>query len=350
MQTLPYLESPLDVEILDEPSRVARLAAEWGALFARCRFRTPFQSPQWLLAWIETFTPLRLRVVVVRNQDRLLGVAPLLIYRRGAERLLAFAGGGVSDYLDVLSEPGQESTVVAAVFSAILEDPGWSTLELTDLAPNSVLLRSAALRQLASTHDTTSVLVLPSELGELLQCFSKRQRANLRNARSRLERQGGGAVECARPETAQEFLEDLFRLHTRRWSDKGQPGVLDDDRLRAFHRMVVPGLIASGRLHLYRLRVAAGTAAVIYSLFDANTVYCYLQGFDPGFGFFSPGTLLMFSVIEDAIASGMRSFDFLRGQEAYKQHWRAESRSTYRLSLEREHLRSLSNAAQYKAA
>jgi CelD/BcsL family acetyltransferase involved in cellulose biosynthesis len=350
MNTFSSLESPLEIEILDQPARVAGLASEWGRLFARCRIRTPFQSPEWLLAWIETFSPSNLRVVVVRNHDRLLGVAPLLIYPRDAERLLAFAGGGVSDYLDVLSEPGQESAVVAAVFSAILEDPGWTRLELTDVAPNSVLLRSVALRQLASTHDNTSVLALPSELGELLQCFSKRQRANLRNVRSRLERSGGGSVERATPDTMPEFLEDLFRLHTRRWSDKGEPGVLDDHRLRAFHRMATPGLMASGRLHLYRLRVAVGTAAVMYCLFDANTVYCYLQGFDPGFAFFSPGTLLMSSLMEDAIACGMRSFDFLRGQEAYKQHWRAESRSTYRLCLARDHLRSLSNAAQYEAA
>jgi len=235
----------------------------------------------------------------------------------------------------VLAEPGSESAVCAAILSALLDDQSWTILELTDLSPDSLCLGALDLRQSATTHDITSVLSLPSHCQELGEQFSPRQRANLRNARSRLHKAGGGWIEAASAETLPEFLDDLFRLHTLRWSERGEPGVLDDNRLRAFHQIAAPRLLACGMLRAYRLRVAAGTAAVLYALLDHHTVYCYLQGFHPEFRFFSPGTLLMFSAIEDAVACGMRRFDFLRGQESYKQHWRAQSQFTYRIAIGR---------------
>ena len=333
----------LRAEVIERPERVASIAAEWRRLYRQSPARTPFQSPEWLLPWIEIFCPVNLRVIAVWDQGGLVGLAPLLIYPRDSERVLAFAGGGISDYLDLIAESGKESAVRQAVVSAVLEDRSWTTLELTDVAPHSILLGSPELRGLSSTHDTSSLLVLPSNPGELLAKFSNRQRANLRNARSRLERAGGGAIEGASANTLPEFLDDLFRLHTMCWSERGEPGVLHDERLRAFHRMAAPQLLERGMLRIYRLRVEANSAAVIYALCDGGTVYCYLQGFNPRFAFVSPGTLLMYSVIEAAVRSGMRSFDFLRGQEAYKQHWRPESRPTYRIALGRSAVAGLSS-------
>jgi CelD/BcsL family acetyltransferase involved in cellulose biosynthesis len=327
--------SQLRAEVIEHPETVARLRSEWRRLYGQASVRTPFQSPEWLLSWIEIFCPTNLRVIAVWDRHRLIGLAPLLIYPRGPERVLALAGGGVSDYLDLVLERGKESAVCQVLLSRVLADPGWTQLEFTDLAPDSDFLNSNGFRERASPHDTSSILLLPENPEELPARFSSRQRANLRNARSRLIRAGGGEIERANAETLAEFIEDLFRLHTMRWSERGELGVLNDERLRAFHRKAGPQLEERGMLGIYRLRVAGQTAAVIYALLDGNTVYCYLQGFHPGFRFLSPGSLLMYAVIEEAVRCGMRNFDFLRGQEAYKQHWRAQSRATYCLALSR---------------
>ena len=170
---------------------------------------------------------------------------------------------------------------------------------------------------------------------EVSHLFSKRQRANLRNARSRLQKAGGGKLEIATLESLPEFLEDLFRLHTTRWSSSGQPGVLNDESIRNFHRLSAPQLLKKEILRLYRLRSDDRTLAVIYSLFERDTVFCYLQGFDPEYAYFSPGTQLMFMVIEEAVRHGMQKFDFLRGDEAYKQHWRARKEPTFRVQITR---------------
>ncbi len=316
------------------------IAAEWRELFDHCPDATPFQHPAWILSWIEVFAPNDLFVIEVRRENSLVGVAPLLVYQRDGERVLVFAAGGVSDYLDVLADPAWECEVLFAILEALQSLSNWTTLDFTDLHQSSLLNRTA-LAQFAAPHDDCSTLALPRTRSELLHILSKRQRANLRNARSRLQRIGGGTIEFATANSLPEFLDDLFRLHTTRWFRVGGPGVLADEIIRAFHRVSAPKLLAEGILHLARLRVNGRSIATLYSLWNHSTVFCYLQGFDPEFAYVSPGTQLMFSAIEHAVDSGIRKFDFLRGEETYKRHWRADHQFTYRIQLPRLTLRSV---------
>jgi CelD/BcsL family acetyltransferase involved in cellulose biosynthesis len=331
------MNARFETRILTVPAQLHGIAGEWIDLCEHCTEATPFQRPEWLLPWTDAFCPKNIFAVEVRREKTLVGLAPLLVYPRDQEQVLAFMGGGVSDYLDLLATPGCEDEILAATLDAVNTIGGWTTLDLTDLPANSVLHRTT-LRTLSTPHDYCSALKLPSTKNELLQLFSKRQRANLRNAQSRLERAGGGQFELATAETFAEFLEDLFRLHASRWSQEGQPGVLADEQVKAFHRESAPKLTAKGILRLYRLRLKERTIAVLYALLSRSTVFCYLQGFDPEFAFVSPGTQLMFFAMEDAVQLGMRKFDFLRGEEAYKSHWRAQTETTYRIHASRPEL------------
>jgi CelD/BcsL family acetyltransferase involved in cellulose biosynthesis len=150
-----------------------------------------------------------------------------------------------------------------------------------------------------------------------------------------LRRAGEAQFEIASVDTLPECLDELFQLHASRWSLAGQAGVLADERIQTFHRHAAPKLLRNGILRLYRLRLNKRTIAVLYALLGNATVFCYLQGFDPELSFVSPGTQLMFFAMEDALQLGMRKFDFLRGQEDYKRHWRAREESTYRIQVPR---------------
>ena len=318
--------------LLTDAAQLLVIADDWSGLYGRCPGASPFQRPEWVVSWAETFVPECIRVVEVRAGQMLVGLAPLLIYPRRGERVLAFMAGGISDYLDLLVDPQYESEAAFAIIRAIHELDRWTTLDLTDVPANSVL-HCTMLAQLATPHDQCSCVLLPKTREKLLQHLSKRQRANLRQARSRIQKAGGALVETATQATLTEFLDDLFRLHAIRWLRDGQPGVLADEKVKTFHRKIVPALHAQGILRFHRLRLREQTVAVTYTLLHRETVFCYLQGYDPEFAALSPGTYLMFAVMEDAIVSGMTKFDLLRGEEGYKQHWRAQSRSTHRIQL-----------------
>ena len=222
-----------------DTAELRAIADEWRGLYSRCPGATPFQHPEWVISWAETFSPERIRVVEVRSGSMLVGLAPFLIYPRGEERVLAFMAGGVSDYLDLLVDPQYENAKSCERSSRRFRElDSWTTLDLTDLPANSVLHR---------THAGTSwpLRMISARACQFLQpaknyCNispSGSARICVRPTRESKE-PAARLVEVATPETLTEFLEDLFRLHASRWGRAGQPGVLADEKVKAFHRQI----------------------------------------------------------------------------------------------------------------
>jgi CelD/BcsL family acetyltransferase involved in cellulose biosynthesis len=117
------------------------------------------------------------------------------------------------------------------------------------------------------------------------------------------------------------------------------PGMLSELNVQAFHQLSAPQLLSSGMLRLYGLRFQDELIAVLHTLYARNSIYCYLQGFDPAYAFFSPGAQMTAAVIEDGAAKAMRTVDFLRGREPYKYEWGARDRFTSSIRLSREAIR-----------
>jgi CelD/BcsL family acetyltransferase involved in cellulose biosynthesis len=286
---------------------------------------------------MRSFEPSQPLLIEVLRKDQLVGLAPLLIYQSESESVLALMGGGVSDYLDILADPDFASDTLAVIWNHIAEEPHWTKLDLTDLPSTSLLLHTWPddFNFSKTAHDVCSGLILPSKIEELKNLFPFRQVRNLRNARNRLHRAGSVHIEVAARENLLSFLDTLFDLHGQRWALAGQLGVLADPVIQSFHKTVAPPLLDRGVLRLYGLRLNGRIIASLYALFERDTASCYLQGFDPDYAHFSPGVHLLGSVIADAVREGKPRIDFLRGREAYKQHWGAEDSPTFRIQANR---------------
>jgi CelD/BcsL family acetyltransferase involved in cellulose biosynthesis len=321
--------------ILTDPPTMRALLPEWQRLWDRCPRATTFQRPQWLLSWIDNFWPSHPRMIEFRLHDDLVALIPLLIYSRDAERVLALMGGGVSDYLDALIEPEYERDVLL-VLPAILhqEISGWDILHLTDVPATSALLENSASHGMEILpHDVCPVLDLPSRVQELRTMIPFRKMANLRNARNRMAKAGPIQLEVASSDTVLPMLDTLFRMHTSRWQNVGQSGVVEDDKVRQFHRRLAPALVEQGVLRLYALSLSRQPIAMLYTFFERETVLLYLHAFDLPHAHFSPGTYIFGAVIEDAIRAGKRQVNFLRGKEPYKYLWGSRDTTTFALQV-----------------
>jgi CelD/BcsL family acetyltransferase involved in cellulose biosynthesis len=277
-------------------------------------------------------------LIEVRCNDRLVGIAPFLIYQRESESVLALMGGGISDYLDILVDPAFADETLSVIWSQVQKEPGWTTLDLTDLPATSLLLHQwpGDCNFSKTFHDDCSGLSLPSKVEELKIILPFRQVRNLRNARNRLQRAGSANIEIATRETLPLFLDALFRLHGQRWALARQSGVFADPAIQSFHKIAGPQLLERGALRLYALRLNGRVIASLYALCERDTVRCYVQGFDPDYAVFSPGTHLLGSVITDAVREGKQRVDFLRGGEGYKQHWGVRETHTFRIQGSRQ--------------
>jgi CelD/BcsL family acetyltransferase involved in cellulose biosynthesis len=330
----------LRIDAVTTTAALESLRPEWGELWERCPSATPFQSPEWTLAWWRHFGSGDLWTLTFRRGERLVGVAPLFVCAdtERAERRLLFIGTGISDYLDALLDPEIADEGGEAIMRHLGRCGGpWDYADLHELPVASPLLAAARVEEgLAAVVPQSVCLVvgLPASVEEYLASLSKGRRNNLRLVRRRLAA-SDACIERADEHTLPAFLAALFDLHAARWRERQLPGVLADPQVQAFHREVAAELLHRGSLRLHRLCHAGGVAAVLYGFTHGDRWCYYLGGLDPASQALSPGAVLIAHAIEEAIAEGRRVFDFLRGREPYKYAWGAVDEPTCRLFVRR---------------
>jgi CelD/BcsL family acetyltransferase involved in cellulose biosynthesis len=278
----------------------------------------------------------------VRDADgRLVGIAPLYCGAADGVPILRFVGGvDPSDYLDFILARGREPEAGAAIFKALATDPGWHTVDLYNVPEASPTRKW--LPQVAHKHGwrmtderqvAAPLIELPTSFDAYLSSLDKRERHELRRKLRRAEeaeprpvfRVTGSADELSRDFPS--FLE----LHRRSHPEKRR---FMDDRMAVFFREVADGFLSAGLLRLAFLRGAEGDIAAAFQIETDGALLLYNSGFDPAAGArWSPGMVLLARCIEDAIRTGVREYDFLRGRERYKYDLGGRDRTVYRAVL-----------------
>jgi CelD/BcsL family acetyltransferase involved in cellulose biosynthesis len=150
-------------------------------------------------------------------------------------------------------------------------------------------------------------------------CLERIPRKLRREHETRFER-------VAAPAQLPGALEHLFRLHSLRWEAAGERGIFATQAIRALHREVALRLLELGWLELWLLRIDGEVAAAQYNFRLADVVYFYASGYVPGrYDRYAAGRTLMAHTIRTAIEEGVRAYDFLRGDHAYKRRFGAEA-------------------------
>jgi CelD/BcsL family acetyltransferase involved in cellulose biosynthesis len=288
------------------------LEQAWWTLWAADPHATPFQSPAWLLPWREQFGGDVAGVLVCEEGAKPVAMLPIYYHE---DRWLPW-GAGTSDWLGGVFAPGLDLDLLARAIHG-LDAP----LDLFQLAPASPLVRLAEDQLHESECCVT--LRLPARL-------SRHMLGNLHYYRRRSDRAGIGPPLRAGPSA----FNDLVALHSRRWRDSGQPGVLADERVLAWHRAALPRLESAGLLRFYCLARGPDVVAAFYGLAAKQRAYYYVSGFDPELSALGLGTLIVGHAIAEAERETAESFDFLRGREPYKYHWGATDHPTYAVLIE----------------
>ncbi len=352
----PVRAADLVVERIGEEA-FASLRESWNGLLERSRSNTVFLTWEWLHAWWESFRPGKtLFLLAIRDlEGTLVGLAPLFLAREVALgtvpiRVLRFMGVErvSSEYLDVIAAPGREAVVVEAIVAYLQANGGaWDVAVFSDMdetAGNLALLEAASAGRGWSVRrkaaEVCPYATLPRTYDAFLKGLSASMRYHVGRRTRGLEKQGRVAFErWDDAERLPSALDRLFALHQARWMTRNHAGNFTNDRVRRFHRSVAPQFAERGWLRYRALALDGVPVAVLYGFQYGGRYYYYQSGFDPARARSSPGTVIMGRCIEEAIAEGLREFDYLRGTEAYKWSWTATARRTVTLSVYREALR-----------
>ena len=170
-------------------------------------------------------------------------------------------------------------------------------------------------------------LTLPNSFEEYVKSLGKNMREQIKRYPRRLEKQFAVEYEMAQtPSQINQFCDDLFELHGKRWRARGQTGVLALPSRRRFHRAVCHTFSENNWLRLWRLKCDGRAACVLLSYFWGGKYWFFIGGFEPELMRWSVGTCLFARVFQTAIEEGATEFDFLRGAEEYKYRFGAVDR------------------------
>lgn len=175
---------------------------------------------------------------------------------------------------------------------------------------------------------------LPASWDELLESMSKSHRKQIRRVERRLLDTGRAVLRTADESNLEFALDLLVDLHQRRRQYLGQPGCFADPAFAGFVREASRRLLASGRLELHWIELdGRPVAAELHLIGDGGMVYAYQAGVEPDALDEEPGRIINVATLKRAIELGRTGFDFLRGDEPYKAHWRAGPRGLLELRV-----------------
>ncbi len=332
---------------------------QWDRLSAG----VPFRSWLWMSTWWQCYGDAtaadagRARLLLLAVFDEagsLAGIAPWHVEHSHAwGSVVQFLGAGqvCSDYLSILCEAGRIEPVVQALADWLSRRggsradagyrPGWDLLKLTGVAANdpaSERLASRLADRGGRIYRRNSLnfwrLQLPQSWEAYEALLSKGHRKQVRRAQKNLFDTGRAVLHTVeQPEELPRAMEILIDLHQRRQQLLGEPGCFASARFTAFHRALAAPMFESGQLQLHWLELDGQPAAAEYHLVGNNVIYAYQAGVDPAAMEHQPGSLITMATLRRAIERGYRAVDFLRGDEPYKAHWRAEPAASVELRV-----------------
>ena len=342
--TPPGQTRRLACTVVSDPAALDGLAPAWAELLERSSDNQAMLSPTWLLPWWRIYSAGRkLRIAVLRDGDRLVGLAPLLARRCWIRHCLPFRrlealgadvdqGDGVgSEYLGVIAERGSEAAVADAVVAGITSGQfgAWDEVVLPAMAGDGPMpdLLTTAFRRAGYHAECVPAgaalhIPLPESWDAYLKSLSANARYFVRRCLRDFEKWAGGPPHIERVTNAAELAEGkrvLTAQHGERWAHTGQAGAFQSPRFTAFHDAVLPELQRQNALQLGWLTAHGEPVAALYNIVWNRRVLVYQSGRKPDTPRdVRPGIVLHALAIRAAIEAGYQEYDFLGGEAQYK--------------------------------
>lgn len=325
--------SPLTVRLVS-PAETSAIAVLWQVLERSLDHPGVACGWTWTRTWIEHFGDLVPHWFAVAEEDGMVrGIA--LITQGVRQKVgpvpvktvhIGTAGEPVEDgicveYNRLLVGQRHRADFAQGIFAAIRSSGlKWEEFLLDGFVPDDAaafLAHDASFFVRREPCPTSDLAAIRASGGDVVASLGKNTRANVRRA---IRGFGNVATEwCDTPAKAGQILDELIDLHQRRWLEAGKPGAFAGERFRAFHRALVPRLLAEEAAYLFRVTSDLGTVGCLYGFIENGRALFYQSGFGQfADGKLSPGLVSHALCMQACLDRGLDEYDFLMGDMRYK--------------------------------
>lgn len=300
-----------------------------------------FQSWGWIGCWLRMLPERHQALMVVREAEKVVGLALLGRRRVVRHRLIAsncyylhetgdpHYDSLTVEYNGILAARGQLAGIVDACVGALVRrrSDGWDELVMggIDQSHLEALVSASRKHRLANRvlYDKRCYSVDLDSIrksGDYLDAISANSRYQIRRAMRLYQGDGAIAFENARSaDEAAIFLDGLKECHQRYWTQRGKPGSFANPFFERFHRQLIRERFAAGEIQLARIRTPNAVIGYLYNFVFRGTAYAYQSGFQYDTdNKRKPGLVSHYLAIGHHLRSGAHIYDFMSGEGQYK--------------------------------
>ena len=306
---------------------------EWCDALQRSGDNHIFLTWEWLSTWWKHFgDERRFSLITVSDDEKLIAAAPLMSskYKLAGLKLtkMEFIGTPSADYQTFLLADKKAECTKLMMDYASNKTSSWDCIEFEDVPEDSEtirILQTCSGKKLEFEERNLNIcpyIILPTRFEDYFQGLGSNWRRNMRRWEKRLKNDYRVNFYIHKDlDTLDEAMETFFNLHQIKWQSEKRAGVFADQKFRDFHLNIAKSFAERGWLNLCFLTLNDEPVSAIYAFKYRNKMFNYLTGFDPKYSEYRIGHLLFLYSIKNSIENGLREFDFMRGDESYKQQW-----------------------------
>ena len=274
-----------------------------------------------------------LRIITAEENGRFIGIAPLFSTELEDEKQIHFIGSlEICDYLDFIIPADRATEFIqnALQIAAGEADAFPGRIILYNIPDHSATI--AALEQISENGSWsvqtekayhTPAITLPDDWDTYLMNIDKKQRHEIRRKIRRAEGSEEDRVAwhmVGKEDDLGQAIADFIGLME---NDPDKAQFLSAE-MRTQMDAIIRWAAQTDILQLSFLTINEENAAAYLCFNHAGRTWVYNSGFSSGFGYYSPGWVLLAYLIQHAINSGNTHFDLMRGDEEYKYRFGAE--------------------------
>lgn len=333
--------------IVDSTEKFFDLSKTWNGILFKSGQNNIFLTFEWLFSWWKHFQKKnRLLIILVIENEEIIGIAPLVISRKLFFRQVRFMSSPRADYGDfiVIGDEEKREQVCNAIFNALSTFNGWDMFRLDGLPSTSLnfsalenaLKRNLHLKSFFRTHKHGTFFVpIRGNWQDYCSSLRKKFLADTKRLLTKLpkEQKAFFSNSVKDEHHAASLLEKLIQLHKTRHSSLWQKSIFSCRLTCDFYKEVASVFLKNGWLDLKFLIINDAVAALHFGFIYGNVYYYYIPVFDIQFKQYAAGRLLLYELLRSSFNTGIKKFDFMSGQDEYKSQWQTREEKLYLVSV-----------------
>ncbi len=338
--------SGVHIEVLESVDALRAVAGDWDDLWRRSEVTMPTVCAEPVALWIEQFgAGRRVRLITVRQGDRLVGTLPLVGRKLG--RVVPVGDLSLNPWSangELLLDEAAGTAAIAEQLADAMGNSPWPLLWF-EMVPYQAKRWTNLAEALVSRGMKVDVrpgfeigrVSLQEPFGDYMAGRSKNLQRSIRKDLKRLESEGPVEVRLLdhlKPEDVDDAMRRAFAVEDSGWKGKAGTSVLRNTGIFEFYRRQAEHFARQGSLRLAFLECGCRAIAFELGWFGKGVYHSFKVGYDEDYREFGPGHLLRYHLIEAGCADpDLRFIDYQGPINRALASWATETYSIGRLAI-----------------